>query len=288
MNLAVVGANGMLGQDLNRAAQVRGITMAGFDLPEIDLCRPDSLAVLPAVDAVINCAAYTRVDDAETDREPAWRINAEGAGNLARWCAAHAIPLIHISTDYVYNGRKGSPYVETDDTDPLSYYGQSKLGGEVEVQRAGGKTCIVRTQSLYGVGGRNFVKAILNQILKGRTELTVVSDQVSCPTYTLHLAEGLLNLIQAQATGVVHLAAAGGCSWHEFACAIVEEVGAAVDVKPMHASSLNYPAPRPAYSVLDTSRYQSLTHATMPTWRQGLQAYLEEEPMVVELKQSNG
>lgn len=284
MRIAVIGANGMLGKDLQRVAERDGVAMAGYDLPEVDICAPSTFGSIAPADAVINCAAYTRVDDAETDRELAWAINADGAGNLARWCAEKGLPLVHVSTDYVFNGRKGSPYVEDDATDPLSYYGQSKLGGEVQVREAGGHACIARTQSLYGLAGRNFVKAILNQIHNGKTELKVVSDQVSSPTYTLHLAEALLRLAGARARGVVHVAAGGGCSWHAFACAIVERVAARVEVQPMSAASLSYPAPRPAYSILDTSRYRELTGAAMPGWEEGLDAYLAEEPLAAALR----
>jgi len=280
-HLVYIGANGMLGRDVLDAAKARGLTVTGLDLPDIDITNPESVrANLPECDAVINGAAYTRVDDAEREIATARLINADGAAHVAQVCAERGIRLLHVSTDYVFNGRTQSDYVETDKTDPLSVYGITKWQGEVMVREAGGNSLIVRTQSLYGVHGRNFVKAILNQLLQGKKELKVVSDQVSSPTYTRHLAEGLLNLLEVERTGVVHVAARGSCSWHEFATAIVSLVGArGVVVHPMPAAELKYPAPRPAYSVLSTDRYTDWTGQIMPLWKDGLKAYLQEEEL---------
>ncbi|HMP73264.1 MAG TPA: dTDP-4-dehydrorhamnose reductase [Kiritimatiellia bacterium] len=277
MKIAVVGANGMLGHDLKGAAAAREIMVAGYDLPEVDITRPETLSGIESADVVINCAAYTRVDDAETEKELAWKINAEGAGNLAAWCKERDIRLIHVSTDYVFDGGKGEPYHEEDKVNPISVYGASKLGGEEAVAQAGGRYLIARTQSLYGVNGRSFAKAILGQVDQGKTELKVVSDQVSSPTYTPHLAEALLLLAEnPEGEGIVHVASRDGCSWHRFAEAIVEEIKASVVVHAMSAAELKYPAPRPAYSILDTTRYRTLTGRAMPTWREGLRGYLKE------------
>lgn len=285
MKIGIAGGKGMLGTDLAAACAQAGIEYVVLDLPEFDICKPDNLIrEIPAVPVVLNCAAFTRVDDAEKERDLCMAINGKGAGHLARACAARGIRLIHISTDYVFDGRKGSPYLVTDPTSPLSFYGESKLAGEREVTAAGGAWTIVRTQSLYGLGGRNFIKAILNQILKGNKELRVVNDQVSSPTYTRHLAEGLLHLVRAGSTGLVHVASRGSCSWFDFALAILREVGVTdVQVHPRSTAELNYPALRPAYSVLDTSVYTSLTGQIMPTWEKGLQEYLQEEPLAKQL-----
>jgi dTDP-4-dehydrorhamnose reductase len=219
------------------------------------------------------------VDDAEKERDLCRAIKAAGAGNVARVCARRGLRLIHISTDYVFDGRKGSPYVESDPVAPLNWYGQTKLDGEREVQSAGGNATIVRTQSLYGLHGRNFIKAILGQIEKGNRELRVVNDQVSSPTYTRHLADALLRLCRVVSDGVVHIACTGGCSWFDFARAIVARVGAKdVAVLPRSTSELNFPARRPAFSVLDTTRFTQLTGHRMPSWQQGLDEYLKEEP----------
>lgn len=281
MKIVYIGANGMLGRDVLDAAAGNGISAQGLDLPAIDITSPASVeSALPACDAVINGAAFTRVDDAEKEKDLARRINADGAGHVARVCAKRGIRLIHISTDYVFNGRKGTDYSEEDPADPLSVYGATKLEGEAQVASAGGRSLIVRTQSLYGVHGRNFVKAIINQLLQGKKELTVVADQVSSPTYTRHLAAALLKLAVVPNTGIVNVACSGSCSWHRFAEEIVAEVGAVgVNVKPMKSSELKYPAPRPAYSVLSTRRYTEWTGAVMPSWQDGLKAYLREEPL---------
>jgi len=282
MKIAYIGSKGMLGQDFLSVAEGMGIQATGLDLPEIDISNPASIhEALPDCDVVINGAAYTRVDDAEREIATARLINADGAGHVATVCRDKGVRLIHISTDYVFNGRKQSDYYETDVTDPLSVYGITKWQGEVLVRNAGGPALIVRTQSLYGVNGRNFVKAILNQVLKGKKTLTVVSDQISSPTYTRHLAVALINCAALDKTGIVHVASRGSCSWHQFAQEILALTGVkGVEVQPMSASELNYPAPRPAYSVLSTDLYTEWTGQLMPSWRDGLKAYLQEEELV--------
>lgn len=286
MKIVYLGARGMLGRDFLDAARGRGVEAAGLDLPEVDITDPESLQRrIPECDAVINGAAFTRVDDAEKEEEAARRINAHGAGRVAALCAARGIPLLHISTDYVFNGRKGEAYVEADPVEPLSVYGLTKREGEVAVMAAGGRTLVVRTQSLYGIHGRNFVKAIMNQLLQGKKTLTVVEDQVSSPTYTRHLAAALLDLAGAGHDGVVHVAARGSCSWHRFAAEIVAQLGLpGVEVKPMASAQLNYPAPRPAFSVLSSERYTSWTGKQMPTWEEGLRAYLDEDELAAALR----
>ena len=282
MKIVYIGANGMLGRDVLSVAAQQDVEITGLDLPEIDIGNPSSIrAVLPDCDVVINGAAYTRVDDAEREIAIARHINADGAGNLAGVCREKDIRLIHISTDYVFNGKKQSDYLETDATDPLSVYGITKWQGEVMVKNAGGNALIARTQSLYGIHGRNFVKAMLNQVLQGKKILTVVNDQVSSPTYTRHLAEALLHLARLDKTGIVHVASRGSCSWHQFAREIFRLIGLHdIEVKPMASAELNYPAPRPAYSVLSTDLYTEWTGQLMPTWRDGLKAYLQEEELV--------
>ena len=284
MKVALVGGKGMLGTDFVTAASQSGQQVHVLDLPEFDLCSEVQVEEgVRGADCVLNCAAFTRVDDAEKERELCFRINATGTGTLARACARQGLKLIHISTDYVYNGRKGAPYLESDPVEPLNYYGVSKLAGEQEVLAAswqeGRGPVIVRTQSLYGLNGRNFIKAILGQLHQGKSELRVVSDQVSSPTYTKYLAQALLHLMKVQKSGVVHVACTGGCSWFDFAKAIVERVGSKAMVHPRLTAELNYPALRPAFSTLDTTRYTSWTGHKMPTWEQGLDEYLREEPL---------
>ncbi len=275
----------MLGSDLADVCLKHRAEPLILDLPEVDICKPESLeASLPTCDVVINCAAFTRVDDAETEKNLAHAINADGARNVALVSRVKGLRVIHISTDYIFSGKKGTPYVENDLPEPLNYYGLTKLKGEEFVRAAGGKSLVVRTQSLYGLRGRNFIKAILGQIEKGKTTLTVVHDQTSSPTYTRHLAEALFRLAHTDATGVVNVAASGSCTWFEFAQAIVARVRPGIHVTPMSSSELKYPAARPAYSVLDTARYTQLTGLPMPTWQQGLDEYLAEEPLAATLR----
>lgn len=281
MKIALLGGKGMLGSDLVEACQQRGWEPLPLDLPEIDITKEAGLAeAIPPCDAAINCAAFTRVDDAEKERELCWRINADGAGHVARACARRGLPLIHLSTDYVFNGRKGSSYVETDPVEPLNYYGASKLEGEKQVLAALGGAVVVRTQSLFGLRGRSFIRAILNQIQQGKTSLRVVADQVSSPTYTPHLAAALLRLVEVRPpAGIVNVAARGHCSWWEFAGAIVERVKPGIEIQKLSTAELNFPALRPAYSVLDTTRFTALTGQPMPRWEEGLDAYLAADPV---------
>lgn len=276
MRILITGGRGMLGSDLVEACAAKKWEAVPLDLPELDITSPANLeANLPAGDVVINCAAFTRVDDAEKERELCQRINANGAGVLARVCAARKLPLFHLSTDYVFNGRKGSPYTESDPVEPLNFYGASKLEGEKQAQAAGGRVVIVRTQSLFGLRGRSFIRAILNQIEQGKTSLRVVADQISSPTYTPHLAAALLRLVEVQPQpGIINVAARGQCSWWEFARAIVDRVKPGIEITKLSTAELNFPALRPSFSVLDTSRYTTLAGRPMPRWEEGLEAYL--------------
>ncbi len=284
-HIALAGGKGMLGTDLASACAARGWEPLVLDLPEVDITQDDGLAErLPACDALINCAAFTRVDDAEKERELCHRINAEGAGCVARACARRGIPLFHLSTDYVFDGTKGSPYVEEDPVAPLNYYGQTKLDGERAVAAAGGRAVIVRTQSLFGLRGRSFIRAILGQLQQGKTSLRVVADQVSSPTFTGHLADALLRLVEVRPPScVVHVAASGQCSWWELASLLVERTRPGLPIAKLTTDELNYPARRPAFSVLNTARFTMLTGHAMPSWREGVEAYLNQDPVFMEL-----
>ena len=280
MKVAVIGCNGMLGTDLVAACRDAGIETLGLDLPGFDITRFEGVrANLPEVDRVVNCAAYTRVDDAENQREPAYAVNAEGAGNVARICSARSIGMLHLSTDYVFDGRKGSAYSEDDPVNPLSVYGASKLAGEELVRGAGGRSLIVRTQSLFGVRGANFVRTIAQRMKRSDEPLRVVNDQFSSPTYTRHLAAAIVRLLQSDREGIVNVAATGFCSWFEFARAIGARVKPGAGINPVSSAEYLRPAPRPAYSVLDTRRYQEWTGSALPSWQMGLEEYLAEEKL---------
>jgi dTDP-4-dehydrorhamnose reductase len=278
MKVAVLGCNGMLGVDLVSACRGAGIETVGLDLPDFDITKSEEVrAHFPPVNWAVNCAAYTRVDDAEAQRDLAYAVNAEGAGNVARVCSARNIGLIQLSTDYVFDGRKGSAYFEGDAVNPLNVYGASKLAGEEWVRRAGGRTLIVRTQSLFGVRGVNFVRTIAQRLRKTDEPLRVVNDQFSSPTYTRHLAGAIVRLLPLGREGIVHVVATGFCSWFEFARAIALRVKPGAVINPVGSDEYPRPAILPAYSALDTRRYREWTGDALPSWQKGLEEYLEEE-----------
>lgn len=281
VKVVIIGAKGMLGSDLVDTGLKVGLEVTGLDLPECDITDPASLsALLPDADWVVNCAAYTRVDDAEREREKAFAVNSEGVRNLAQICRRRAIRMLHISTDYVFDGRSEQPYTETDRVSPINVYGASKLAGEKALKAEGLPFLIVRTQSLFGAHGPNFVRAIATKLQKSTEPLTVVSDQISSPTYTLHLAEALVRLLRSNEEGIVHVTASGSCSWYDLACRIVEAIRPGHPVHPITSATLKRPAMRPPYSVLNNSRYTAWTNHALPSWEEGLLAYLKEESFI--------
>jgi len=252
----------MLGQDIVRASGG-----AAVPLTRAELDVTDAAAVREALAGatVINCAAYTDVDGAEGHSAAAQAVNEEGARNVAEAAAR----VLYVSTDYVFDGSKGEPYVESDPTAPLQEYGRSKLAGERATAEANPDHLIVRSSWLFGAGGRNFVETILG-LAGERDELRVVDDQVGCPTFTGHLAEALLTLAAGDERGLLHVTGAGSCSWFEFAREIVERAGVACQVQPCSSDEFPRPASRPAYSVLASER----GGPTLPAWQDGLDAYL--------------
>ncbi len=278
MKLVILGAKGMLGTDLVRACERSGLEAVGRDLPELDITEPKQLErELPSGDWVINCAAYTRVDDAERERDQAFALNAEAPRYLAGICAGRGTPFMHISTDYIFDGSAGTPYRENARPNPINVYGAGKLAGEKAIRAQGGHYIIVRTQSLFGVHGPNFVKTIAGKLRESDAPLRVVNDQVSAPTWTGHLAEALVKLARLKQKGVVHVTASGFCSWYDFACAIADRVKPDARIEPVSSDEMKRPAARPPFSVLDNSRFLSWTGEALPSWEEGLEAYLKEE-----------
>ncbi|MBU0679094.1 MAG: dTDP-4-dehydrorhamnose reductase [Verrucomicrobia bacterium] len=281
MKVTVIGARGMLGSDLVRVLREKGIETFGFDLPDVDILHHRNLrTTLPYADWVINCAAYTRVDDAETERQLANDVNAKGPRILAMLCKRWQMRLMQISTDYVFDGLRSRPYTEQDRTNPLSIYGASKLAGEKAIRSMGVGFMIARTQSLFGRNGTNFVKAIVRKLRSTDDPVRVVKDQISSPTYTVHLADALSRLLDVREDGIVHVSAGGQCSWYEFAVAIRDRIKPDAEIVPVSSSEFKSPAPRPPYSVLDNHKYRGLTGHRMPTWEEGLDAYLKEEGLI--------
>jgi dTDP-4-dehydrorhamnose reductase len=270
--ILVVGANGMLGRDL---LTVLPGELRGVDIGEIDITSPESVRTVLLTlkpDVVVNVAAYTDVDGCETKRDLADAVNGDGVGHLARVSADIGARLVQISTDYVFDGGKGSPYLEDDPTGPLSVYGHSKLLGEQKA-RLNPDHLIIRTQWLYGLYGKNFVETML-RLATERTELSVVDDQIGSPTWTVDLARAIRALIETGARGTYHAANAGFCSWNDFARAIFAEAGVKITLKPMTTTELNRPAPRPLYSTLDCGKLARDTGFMPQGWREALKSYL--------------
>jgi dTDP-4-dehydrorhamnose reductase len=288
MKVLVTGANGQLGTDLCRALrdfEVIPLTHADIEVTDINSVKNTFQKYLP--DVVINTAAYVRVDDAETEREKAFSVNALGALNVA--AAAQQIParLVHISTDYVFGGETGLrtvPYIEFDIPFPPNAYGESKLAGEKFVQGLDNKYLIIRTSGLFGVAGSsgkggNFVETIL-RLARERDELKVVNDQVFSPTYTKDLAGKIVQLVVTEHYGIFHITNKGACSWYEFAREILKLAGLKTPVIPITSDQYPQKARRPHYSVLDNYQLRLLGMDDMRSWPEALRAYLTEKGYV--------
>jgi dTDP-4-dehydrorhamnose reductase len=275
MKIVITGAAGMLGRDVVRAAEVGNHETVPLARQDLDLL--DERAVRATLErerphAVINCGAWTDVDGAEADEAGATRLNGAAAGALAAAAADVDAAIVHPSTDYVFDGTGTRPYVESDLTSPINAYGRSKLAGEHAVADANPRHFVVRTSWLFGAGGRNFVETMLGLASAGGPVL-VVRDQVGCPTFTGHLAEALVRLLDGESYGLHHIAGGGECSWFEFANEIFEQAG--TETRAMSCTSDEFPRPavRPAYSVLRTERDYGLE---LPPWQDGLASYLAE------------
>ena len=284
MKLLITGANGQLGQDLVQHARIKSITCIEADLPEYDICRPEGIYALvqdQKPDVLINAAAYTLVDRCETETDLAFAVNGEGPKALARICKEKGIPLIHISTDYVFNGKSDRPYREDDPTSPLSVYGKSKEAGERAI-RTIPMHLIVRTSWLYGVHGGNFVKTML-RLGKEKDTLRVVADQYGSPTCAADLAGAVITLAelitrkdQSVPWGTYHYCNQGIISWYDFARAIFEIASRHTRlplsrVLPIPASEYPTPAVRPAYSALNCKKIEANFGIRQLPWKDSLE-----------------
>jgi dTDP-4-dehydrorhamnose reductase len=278
MRIVITGSAGMLGQDVAGATRDARHDVVPLARSDLDVTDPDAVIAALAKaqpEVVVNCAAWTDVDAAERAPDPALAVNGPGAGNVARAAAQAGAWTIHISSDYVFDGDKRQPYVESDSVGPRSVYGSSKLAGERAVaQAAPDSHTIVRSSWLFGAGGPCFPATIL-RLAAERDELTVVKDQIGCPTFTGHLARALIELAAGPRhppIGILHMAGGGQCSWYEFAREIVARSGEECAVKPGLTADLARPAPRPAFSVLGTERGSGTP--ALPDWRHGLAVYM--------------
>jgi dTDP-4-dehydrorhamnose reductase len=280
MRLLVTGSGGMLGRDVLRAGERGGHELAGLSRAELDITDAGGVgAALAEIrpDAAINCAAWTDVDGAEAHAQQAHAVNSLGAGNLARAAAAADVPLVHLSSDYVFDGHprldgsgRPRPYLESDPPNPLSVYGQTKLAGERQVLEASRRHTVVRSSWLFGVDGPNFVETML-RLAGERQSVQVVTDQVGCPSWTGHLAPALIGLLERGIAGLCHLAGAGAVSWNGFAKEIFRQAERHCRVEAASTEQMRRPAPRPGYSALESERGDILP---LPPWQDGLAGYL--------------
>ncbi|MDR1266352.1 MAG: dTDP-4-dehydrorhamnose reductase [Propionibacteriaceae bacterium] len=271
MRWIIVGAKGMLGQELARLARQRWDDVLAIDRDEIDITDPASCASqLGSAEVVVNCAAWTDVDAAEADEPAAFRVNAVGAANVARVCARTGARLVQLSTDYVFDGRATTPYPVDAPLAPVSAYGRTKAAGEWASLAQGADTVVVRTAWLYGAGGRNFPQTIA-RLLRQRGTVEVVTDQVGQPTWTRDLADLILRLVEAKApSGIYHGTAGGRASWWDFAQAVAADLGLdPAVVRPTDSQAFVRPAQRPAYSVLAHDSLTAVGVEPIPDWRRG-------------------
>ncbi|HEY1125750.1 MAG TPA: dTDP-4-dehydrorhamnose reductase [Sphingobium sp.] len=281
MKVLVTGAGGQLGQALQASAPAGAqvVALGHSDLDIGDAAKVAAVISLGAFDLVINAAAYTAVDKAESEEWAAYRINGEGPGHLAAACRAAQARFVHVSTDFVFNGRCGVPYLPDQETDPLGVYGASKLAGEKSALAADPAALVVRTAWVYGATGHNFVRTML-RLMAERDEVRVVADQIGTPTFAGSLAQAIWALAATGASGIHHWTDSGAASWYDFAVAIQEEALAiglldrAVPVIPIATSDYPTPAKRPHYSVLNKSSAIQIIGAAPPHWRVNLRHML--------------
>ena len=274
MKILITGAYGMLGSDLREVLKNHELIVTGSK----DLDITDEGDVIDFIDEnspdiVINAAAYTAVDDCETNYDEAYAVNAIGPKNLAVACKKQDIPLVHISTDYVFDGSKRTPLLENDPLGPQSAYGKTKLEGEKFIQEYADKYFILRTAWLYGLHGNNFVQTMLS-LAENHDEITVVDDQIGSPTYSLDLAVSIANLLNSDKYGIYHLTNEGECSWYEFSKRIFELSDVDVKVLPVTTEEFPRPAPRPHYSVLSNQKWIKAGFPPMRKYEEALSDYL--------------
>jgi dTDP-4-dehydrorhamnose reductase len=288
MKIAVIGRDGQIAHCLRSLGRAAGHYVHAAGRPEIDLTSPATIGAFldrTMPDLVVNAAAYTAVDNAESDSEQAFLVNATGAGELARLCTDYGLPLVHISTDFVFDGSRRTPYVETDVVLPLSAYGASKAAGETAVRRALDRHVILRTSWVYGAHGTNFVKTML-RLGAERSELAVVDDQRGSPTSAPDIARAILQIAPRLANsdidlwGSYHLSGAYETTWYGFASEIFRQAavrGARVPrVVPIKTAAYPTPARRPSYSVLDNTKFIRTFGFALPDWRASLAECLAE------------
>jgi dTDP-4-dehydrorhamnose reductase len=277
MKILVTGAKGMLGTDLCALLRKNDVQVFEWDLPANDITevkRTEAQLKRIASDRIIHLAAYTDVDGSEINKAKAYSVNVQGTWAMVIGAKATDTPLLHMSTDYVFDGEKGSPYFEDDKTNPINYYGLTKEQSEQLVESRLKKFYIVRTSWLFGKAGKNFVQTILN-IAKEKDTIEVVNDQFGSPTYTKDLAEAILKIILSDNFGVYHISNSGICSWFDFAAEIIKQAGLNNKVVPITSAQLQRGAKRPKFSALNNHRYIKTFNHFLRPWREALADYLK-------------
>lgn len=280
MKILITGANGMLGTDLRLALENEELILTDVVESEnvdiLDITDKDAtLEYIKKVkpDIVLNSAAYTDVDGCETNQEIAFKINVDGVKNLALGCKAIDIPLVHLSTDYVFNGDNDKPWTEEDEPNPISVYGETKIESEKAIQETTDKFFIVRTAWLYGINGKCFPRTML-ELAENHDEISVVNDQVGAPTFTKDLAAAISKLIKTDYYGIYHLTNSGSCSWYEFTKLIFELANVDVAVKPVTTAEFKSPAPRPKYSVMANNNWKNKGFEPLRDYKEAIAEYL--------------
>ncbi|MFC1762494.1 dTDP-4-dehydrorhamnose reductase [Planctomycetota bacterium] len=274
--VAILGGRGMLGTDLAASCRAAGAEVRIFDLPEFDITQAAHVRkALIDCNAVVNCAAYTNVDGAESEPEVAQRVNADAVGQLAALAGESGAYVLHISTDFIFDGRLDRPYAESDIPQPLSVYGATKLAGEQQFFAGACNGAIVRLQWTYGTHGNNFVTKLLERA-RAQGALKVVDDQIGSPTTTTAVSQALCSLLGKQPTGLFHYANSGYVSRFDVAGMIVKVLGLGVTITPCKTHELNSPAQRPLNSRFDCSKIAAFLDAPIPTWQESLHAFLEK------------
>ncbi|WP_071393489.1 dTDP-4-dehydrorhamnose reductase [Bacillus tuaregi] len=278
MIVLVTGVNGQLGHDVVKELEKKGHTAHGADRNEFDLTsEADVKGYVQKLkpDAIIHCAAYTNVDQAEADHETAYNVNALGTKYLAQAAQDAKAKMAYVSTDYVFDGSGTEPYEVDEPTKPLGVYGETKLAGETFLKESLEQYFIVRTAWVYGINGNNFVKTML-RLGKERGEVGVVADQVGSPTYTVDLAKLLVEMVETEKYGTYHATNSGICSWYEFAVEIFKQAGLDVKTNPLTTEEFPRPAARPKYSVLSKKRLEEQGFTPLRDWKEALSAYMDE------------
>ena len=277
MRVLVTGVKGQLGYDVMNELAKRGYEGVGVDVDEMDITdarKVDEVITKAQVDKVVHCAAYTAVDAAEDNVELCRRVNAEGTENIAKVCKRLDLPMVYLSTDYVFDGEGERPWEPDDERDPLNVYGQTKYEGELAVERNLDKYFIVRIAWVFGVNGKNFIKTMLN-LAQNHDTITVVDDQVGSPTYTYDLARLLVYMIETEKYGRYHATNEGLCTWYEFAKEIFRQAGVDVKVVPVTSEQFQAKARRPHNSRMNKDKLEAMGFQRLPSWQDALSRYLK-------------